>query len=152
MATQDIAYINHRRSQEVKKLEKLQSELHFLGSTPRNNHTIFVDNAVELKTFDPLTYFNTVPELLNRTYNRIRTETLASTSLQAPKAKVTNHLAKLRDQSYAELGQRVQRLDKLTEASHKMQTMKNLMGKGARRKISKPGELPVYKWKKERKK
>lgn len=49
MATQDLGYTQHRRSQELKKIETLQSELHFIGSseTSHNMHTVFVDSKDE---------------------------------------------------------------------------------------------------------
>ena len=152
MATQDVAYVTHRRSQEAKKLESLQNELHFLGSTSRNTHTVFVETPEQAKNFDPVTYFDTVPELVSRAYNRSRPAELVAHAIQKPKAKQVKQLCKLRDRAYSELGQRMKRLDQLTVAGDKMQTQKNLMGKGSRRKISSSGEIPVYKWKKERKK
>ena len=51
------------------KIDKLQASLHFLDAPPQNKRTIFVDNDDEIDKFDPVSYYNTVPEGLDRHYN-----------------------------------------------------------------------------------
>ena len=43
-----------------------------------NNHTIFVEKEEEFKNFDPVKYFDTVPELLDQKYNRVKKDQLES--------------------------------------------------------------------------
>ena len=51
------------------------------GSSIRSKHVIFVDKKEQLKSFSPAAYFDTAPELVNRTYNRIRSEQLQQASI-----------------------------------------------------------------------
>lgn len=43
---------------------------------PEGKHTIFVENDEEVENFDPVEFFQTVPEAMNRTFNRPRREDL----------------------------------------------------------------------------
>ena len=60
--------------------ERLQSSLHCvsaLAAAPKqNSHTIFVDSDEDLDEFDPSEHFDTVPEFVGRTHNRLRREQL----------------------------------------------------------------------------
>ena len=82
MKDQDLRYIRLQKQKDVKKIEKLQSSLHFLENDHPDNtirkrkHTIFVDTKEEADNFDPVQYFDTVPELVDRVYNRPKVSTL----------------------------------------------------------------------------
>ena len=41
-----------------------------------NNHTIFVDDQEEMENWTAAKYFNTLPELVQRKYNRLSPEQL----------------------------------------------------------------------------
>lgn len=56
----------------VQKEERLQSELHCLGTTGPQQHTVFVDGAAEAAAWEPDAYFDTDATLLKRTFNRPR--------------------------------------------------------------------------------
>ena len=60
--------------------ERLQSSLHCvsaLAAAPKQkSHTIFVDSDEDLDDFDPSEHFDTVPEFVGRTHNRLRREQL----------------------------------------------------------------------------
>jgi len=69
----------------VQKIEKLRQSLHCLEApaTERTNkHTVFVDSMEEAVQFDPVKYFDTVPELVDRSFNRPRIETLQNEEVQ----------------------------------------------------------------------
>ena len=51
-------------------MEKLKASLHLLGEAPVNKHTIFVDGEEEKRDFDAVTYFDTTPEYVERSFHR----------------------------------------------------------------------------------
>lgn len=65
----------------VQKSERLKGSLHFLGAAEPPKHTVFLDNAEDLATFDAAKHFDTPAELLDRTYNRPRTAQLADATM-----------------------------------------------------------------------
>ena len=80
MRTQDASYVRMKASVEQKKIERLSNGLHFLhgtdgtGGKRPNKHTIFVDSKEEADDFDAAKHFHTLPEYVNRTFNRPRVE------------------------------------------------------------------------------
>ena len=98
MKTQDLSYIKLKVDQNNKKIDRLTNSNIFLknnnndnindekgiiqgeernsssDSTP--NHIIFVDDEKGVQSFDPVVYFDTVPELIGRKANRMRKSTL----------------------------------------------------------------------------
>ncbi|CAG8485251.1 6381_t:CDS:2 [Ambispora leptoticha] len=183
LKSQDLNYIKTQRDIGRKKIEKLQNQLHFLASNDdevvdeenegtkkkdsnkqetlqknanriESNHIIFFDTEEEVKNFDPAKHFNTLPELVNRKFNRPRIETLEKQALVLPEdIKQLRKMQKERINKYQELADRLEREDKFVTLEQELVTQKNLMGKGRRKKvgIDKNG-LAVYKWKNERKK
>ena len=141
----------------LQKVEKLQKSLHLVGAaTPR--HTVFVESQQEQESFDPAAYFDTDPSLLDRTFNRPRTEQLAQPAPLQPgqtpqgvAARTELRVAK----AYKELLQRQQRERTLSKLASKMAVTKEVMGKGRKRKLSPEeagGKKDVFRWKAERKK
>ncbi|VDO59293.1 unnamed protein product [Onchocerca flexuosa] len=85
---EDLKYLKHRLNVENQKIEKLRATLHFADTVAtKNTHTIFVDTEKEAKNFDPVKYFDTPKEVLNRRYNRPRISTLQSSSIINAKGK-----------------------------------------------------------------
>ncbi|CAI2174455.1 14636_t:CDS:2 [Funneliformis geosporum] len=131
MKSQDLSYVKTQRDLGNKKIEKIQSELHFIEpesiedkieleekikekvkSQPQ--HIIFVDTPKEAKTFDPAKHFNTLPELVNRKFNRPRIETLQNEIIMFPEDET--ELIRLHKQKlikYKELSARMQRQEEL---------------------------------------
>ncbi len=75
---QDQAYVRMKMSQDEAKARKLRNSLYDLDAIPsvKRRHTVFVGSVNEASTFDPEKYFDTVPELVSRSFNRPRKRTL----------------------------------------------------------------------------
>jgi len=85
----------------------------------------------EARTFDPVAHFDTVPELAGRTYNRPKREKLESHSVMgASTTKQLKKVNKMKEQAYQELGQRVDRINKMRSVMDHMQVEKDVMVRG----------------------
>jgi len=89
MKEQDLKAVQLQIQKDKKRVEKLKRNLHLIGvengvdnndgthkinTKKRKQHTIFVDSKEELQEFDVADYFNTVPELAGRAYNRVKVD------------------------------------------------------------------------------
>ncbi|KAJ3319315.1 UTP11-like, U3 small nucleolar ribonucleoprotein [Boothiomyces sp. JEL0866] len=144
MKTQDLNYVQYQQSINKKKIEKLKEGIHIIDESAKPNHTLYVDTEEEIKNFDVVEHFETVPALKNRTVNRIRKKDLESVLIAD---QDLTDIVKQREKRAIEIEQRIERDEKLDTARMEMEMQKKLMGKGQRRKIGtdKKG-LPVYKW------
>ena len=103
MKDQDLSYVRMQRIMDNRKIEKLQSSLHYLTGgdgddkiSKKRKHTLFIEgNADE---FDAAKHFNTVPELVGRAFNRPRVEALEKDAMKKLGKKVTS--ADLNDDYY----------------------------------------------------
>lgn len=156
MRAQDIGYVEMKRVAESKKIERLKSELHLLDveGKQKNSHVFFVDTKKEVEDFDLATHLNTVPELVNRVYNRPTLDTLKNKSiLGAVTSKNIVKLAKQRKLRYDELSQRIDREKKMFIISQKIQTRKDLQDKNKKIKVKNetPTAPAIYKFEAKRK-
>jgi U3 small nucleolar RNA-associated protein 11 len=92
MKDQDLSYVRMQRMMDDKKIEKLQSSLHYLDSDgvtggKKRKHTVFIEGDVE--DFDAAKHFDTLPELVGRAFNRPRVETLEKEAMKKLGKKVT---------------------------------------------------------------
>ena len=72
---------------------------------------------------------------------------------QVPSALTVKKVLDKRDKAYKELNQRSKRSEKLDKALQRLSEQRNLMGKGAKKKVTpKDGGDAVYKWKRRRQK
>lgn len=171
MKGQDLSYIRMQKQKDTKKVERLQASLHFLqettaqSSTKKRKHTVFVQSQQEARQFNAAQHFDTLPELLNRSFHRprlsdlkkmtsatkdindneeeekeeeetARLPTAAQLKQQEREAvKVARKLSKARQKAYKEMQLRSKRVAKLERAEAHLETEKLLNGKGRRRKI-----------------
>lgn len=103
MKDQDLSYVRMQKQRDAKKIERLQSSLHYIeggadsagnvtgtgtvtgssgSATKKRNHTIFVDSKEDAANFDVAEHFDTLPELAGRAFNRPRLETLKKVALE----------------------------------------------------------------------
>ena len=175
MKHQDLAYVTNQRVKDLRKIEKLQSSLHFLdsSSSAQRKHTIFVETASEAQEFDPAKHFDTPPEMLERAFHRPKLSKLeqeaknkqqidhdddndkeskrrkrTKQSLEQITEEQAKILAKARAESYAELEARKTRVASLALAEAHLQTERNVASKGRKRKIrnAENGRPAVYIW------
>ena len=94
MKDQDLSYVRMKKQQDVKKADKLKSNLHLMGiggetddnknggGGSKRKHTIFLDTVDDANTFNVAEHFDTLPEIANRAYNRPRISKLRQIALQ----------------------------------------------------------------------
>lgn len=152
METQDMNYVNYRRSIDIKKIEKLQNELHLIDSSvkPPNKHTFFVDSKEEKKNFDIADRMKMDKKLLKMGFNFANPERLAKVSIDD--IERSNEIKMLK---YRRLENKMKREETLKAVNEKMLIKKHLLNKKEKAKKlpkSQTGGQTVYHWKTERKK
>ncbi|KAI9322127.1 small-subunit processome [Dichotomocladium elegans] len=174
LKSQDKNYIKLHRNISNKKMEKLRDSLHFMDENDDDDgddfdmdmdtdrdmrqpaterkHIVFVDTEEEAKKFDPVVHLDTVPELVNRKFNRPRVETLRKAPIIAPESGAAlKDLRKEREAKYKEFVARQKREKSLARLERELEIQKALQQKGAKKKVGVDAlGLPVYKWKAQR--
>lgn len=142
MQSQDINYVNFKRSIDLKKIPKLQSELHYLDedpNKPRNTHTFFVENHQEKANV----------------FNKIKnTLTKSSVGKEMCENEELASLNEIKEMKYRRLYNKINREQFLKSLTLKMQIKRQLLNpKEQAKKISKGNNKkpPVYQWKMQRK-
>ncbi len=69
----------------MQKVDRLRSQLQFIGAAAPLQHVVFVDDQAAVQSFSAEQHFDTPSELLTRSFNRPRTA-----QLQEPEA-LTKH-------------------------------------------------------------
>jgi len=150
--SQDIRYINFKRSVELKKIEKLKAGLQLLDVPGRqkNSHVVFVDTKTQVREFDAAKHLNTDPSLVGRVYNRPRLDTLSG---QAVKGNTSDtaiaECTAEKARRYAQLSKRIEREKQLHIIAQKMETKKQLLDKTCKKKKVKEETVDsaaVYRW------
>lgn len=165
MKDQDLSYVRIQKQRDAKKIERLQSSLHYIEGPSEKNasmkrkHTVFVDSKEDAVNFNVAKHFNTLPELAGRAFNRPRVDSLKKAALEhaglhqdsdaVPKKttasdlalaakqakKVARKAAKARAAAYAEVEARTKRVAAMERAEAHLVTEKLLASKGRKRKI-----------------
>ncbi|OZJ04595.1 hypothetical protein BZG36_02783 [Bifiguratus adelaidae] len=158
MKSQDKNYIKFQRDRSKKKLEKLQESIHFVPDDeleqdePTPKHTLFVDSEKEMRTFDPAKHFDTLPELVGRTFNRPRRETLRQAAFQPRDEEEIKAVERAHDQRFREVLSREEREVQLSKTEHELRLQHALQAKGRKVNVGTDAYgLPKYKWKNDRK-
>lgn len=152
MQSQDLKYVRYKRSIDLKKIDRMQSELHLIDheDKPSNSHTFFVDNKKEVKQFDFSRKMKMNPELLELGFNFANPDALKNVSADDVEAS-----AEVKRLKYRRLENRLKREAFLNTLGNKMEIKKRLLNKNETAKRVKKGTVdtaPVYRWKTERKK
>ncbi|KAF7281632.1 putative U3 small nucleolar RNA-associated protein 11 [Rhynchophorus ferrugineus] len=140
MRTQDLKYVVTKRTQEHKKIEKIQAQLHLasVDHKVKNTH-IYFDNEVKAKT------------------EKVRLEKLSQEELPDIDPQTLQKSSKKRQHLYNELAKRIQREKQLAIVQRKIEVSKAIESKKNHlppKKIKKGSKTnaPVYVWKYERQK
>ncbi|XP_034825322.1 probable U3 small nucleolar RNA-associated protein 11 [Maniola hyperantus] len=156
MQTQNLKYVNMKRTIETRRIQRLQSQLHMTevaDSTP-NTHIFFVDKGEE-KNFDIAKRLDTHPALVNRKSNRPRLADIAQMNLPEVE-EVMKSTKKLKQKTYNELAKRIEREKQLTVVQQKIELKRHLKNT----KVMKPKKIrrgtatsaPIFKFQFMRKK
>lgn len=138
----------------MKKAEKLQSSFHILPNA-KPKLTIFLDEPTEIQNFDAAEYFDTEPELVSRTFNRIRKDDLKKNIfIGNSDIDTLKQIQISQNKTKEELNEYQTKTKEIKRIIDHVQSQRNLMRKGKFKKISEGenGDPPVYKWKKQRSK
>lgn len=171
MKDQDLSYIRMQRQKDIKKIERLQSSLHFIDyndaagkvtkTSRKRKHTIFVDSKEEAQNVDITKPPNDIlpnvafidagnnPKIPSTTKMPTISD-LAKLTKQA--RKDAQRAAKARAASYSEMEARMKRVKTLERAEAHLITEKLVASKGRKRKIlpAENGMPAVYKWRRKR--
>lgn len=140
MRTQDLKYIVSKRTQELKKIEKLQAQLHLTSvNIEKNNKHIYFDKDKKKKAEE-------------RTFNN-----LMQTELPDVDEKTLFKNAAKRQALYRELSKRIEREKELAVIQQKIEVSRAIENRKCilqPKKVKKGStdHAPVYVWKYERKK
>jgi len=148
--TQGENAIKLRKYRDHKKVESLKSELHMINFPKKNTHQIFVENEEEFKNFDPVEYFDTVPELLHNRSNRLRKHQLENIDLNKSNQNASKIGQRMKT-SYKRLADKIKNEETMKEFYVKLDFEKQLLGKEKVRTKQLAGGEKEYKFFQERK-
>ncbi|KAG1468917.1 hypothetical protein G6F56_003559 [Rhizopus delemar] len=145
LKSQDKEYIKHQRD---------LNEGDELPKKKKSKHIVFVDSEKEAKEFSPVKHLDTLPELVNRKFNRPRMDTLKKSDILATHSgKELKEIKKEREMKFKELASRMKREEEMQRAEQELTLQRALRQKGRKKVVGKDKHgLDVYKWQQERKK
>ncbi|KAJ6251219.1 u3 small nucleolar RNA-associated protein [Anaeramoeba flamelloides] len=144
---------NEKRKRKFNELPKQKKGKKTKQKEKKPRHIIYVDSIEEAKNFDAAENFETIPELMNRAYNRPKLTNLQNQVVLGNLSK-RKKIESLRKKKYQELKERIARLSRLKKIAATLETEKNLTQKGTRKRVKKAtiNHPEIYKWETERKK
>ncbi|PVH17874.1 uncharacterized protein CXQ87_000775 [Candidozyma duobushaemuli] len=148
--SQDVNYVRTMRLNELQKIEKLKNKLGFKAG---GKHTVFVDNENDAESFKAEEFFNTDESMLDRKENRLRIDQL-ETSQKVVKDIDFEDKEKVDKQKLADfklLKERMEREKQLREVEDRLETTKELMKNGSKKKMYDDDGNVHFKWTNERK-
>ncbi|GCE97096.1 hypothetical protein ZYGM_003612 [Zygosaccharomyces mellis] len=149
LKTQDSNYVRTMRQRELRQLEKQKQDLAFHS---QGKHTVFVTDKDELDNFDPVKYFNTTPDMLQRRENRLTKDQLAQEELvDSSEVMPKESLDKKKLKKYKLLKDHLDREAKLKEVNQRMDAQREVMKKGSKKKTVDAKGNVAFKWRKQRK-
>lgn len=155
MQTQDLNYINMRATMERKKVDRLQSELHFLDEVnqTKNSHIFFNDDGQCVSNLAEK--FDTHPDLINRKINRLRLSDLKKIEIPDLDEETIKNITSEKRKAYRELERRKNREKELSIVQRKLEIKTHLLSSKqeppTKIKPATKNAAPIYKWKYERK-
>ena len=129
--------------------------LQFMDNAVPNNHTIFVDDEEEMNNWSAAKYFDTLPELVNRKYNRLSEEQLKEQSFASTVSdeRDLKKMKERRESRYKELAEALKDQETVDRVMSHIELRRNLhKGQGVKVADGQNGHADVYRWKFERKK
>jgi len=149
MITQGANAVKLQKYRDSSKVRKMKAEMQLLDFPKENKHTIFVDNLKKFENFNPVEHFNTVPELLDQPYNRIKKEQLENVELNANDVNV-GRLAEKVKAGYKKLADKMENEKKMEEFYLRLDYEKQLLNND-KKKLKKYKTGEQYKFFMERK-
>ncbi|GAM21586.1 hypothetical protein SAMD00019534_047610, partial [Acytostelium subglobosum LB1] len=127
--SQDQQYLQGKRVSEEKKIDRLQAELQYIdaGLKP-TDHMIFLDGDKEVKKFNAVKHFDTIPEAFSQysstipLMSRLKQGSLVVNPHSAPSLA---EIEAMTATSYKELEARKQRREELYKAERELDSQKN---------------------------
>lgn len=146
MKEQDRRYVAMKTVADTRKIEKMVSQIHLIGRTSAapNTHTFFAEDETDFQQFNLAKHLGTAPELVDRTYNRPHSQTLAARQVVAAQDAGAKTLSRNIERSQGKL---YQSLQARISRKQKLQTMLDALEK--RRLMSAKGPKIIRKQKTE---
>jgi U3 small nucleolar RNA-associated protein 11 len=155
LRAQDLSYVQHKMTLEKSKIVALRDTIDMTDEQQTAKHTLFMDNQEEANQFDPVVYFDTLPEYVSQRRLRPRLDLLKTTFIKPTTQRTSQETTQLRkeaEKDHRHLLARLDRWNKMNKMAHELVLQKQLMGKGKRRKVGKDSlGVSVYRWARERK-
>lgn len=143
---QDVNYVRTMRLHEAKRIaaEKQQVMLQASGK-----HTVFVDLAEEQRKFDAAKYFDTDASLVERRQNRLRLDQLELNKGVVAQTLLADTRKQQQKEKLAHLRQlklRLERERQLKEVEQRMDLEREMLKKGAKKKIVEADGTTRFQW------
>ena len=162
MQTEDLAYLTMRQTMDMRKAEKLKSNLHYLDQAPKSTHTLFMDSDDENNPEEDseeviARKLDTVPELIHSKVmpktSQIKDDSIIVGGSKAADIKSMLKNEVTRDKAYKEVAARETRAKRIKVLARELEIKKHLSGTGRKYKLyDRETGGAHFVWRQERKK